>query len=155
MSQGDLLRLVEYGCYLLTCGSHEEINAMPLSLFMQVSFKPPMVMAGVSPQRYSHKMIKDSKVFAVVFLRKDQKDLVDRFKLRSDKKELKFKGIEWEKGVTGAPILKDCLGYIECRVRDRISCGDHTLFVGEVVLEKVVNPGPLLMTSDLGKAYTG
>lgn len=151
----EVLKNAEHGCYLLACGNHEEVNAMPLSLFMQVSFRPPMVMVGVSPERHTHKMIMDSKIFAVIFLRKDQKGLVDRFKLKSGDKLDKFKGLEWEKGLTGAPILKDCLGYVECRVRDRVSYGDHSLFVGEVAYEELVNPGPLLLQSDLGKVYSG
>jgi flavin reductase (DIM6/NTAB) family NADH-FMN oxidoreductase RutF len=151
----EVLSRAEYGCYLLSCGTREEVNAMPLSLFLQVSFKPPMVMVGVSPERHTHRMIKESKIFAVIFLRKGQKDLVDRFKLKSNDKQEKFQGLEWERGLTGAPILKDCLGYIECRVRDHVSYGDHTLFVGEVAYEKLVKPGPLLTQSDLGKVYNG
>jgi flavin reductase (DIM6/NTAB) family NADH-FMN oxidoreductase RutF len=152
---GELLRLAEYGCYLLSCGAREEVNAMPLSLFMQASFKPPVVMVGVAPERHTHKMIRQANIFAVIFLRKDQKQLIDRFKLASADKQDKFKGLKWERGVTGAPVLEDCLGYVECRVRDRVSYGDHDLFAGEVVMEKLVSPGPVLTQADLGKVYTG
>ncbi len=30
-------------------------------------------------------------------------------------------------------LIKECFGHIECEVVNRITCGDHTLFVGQVV----------------------
>jgi flavin reductase (DIM6/NTAB) family NADH-FMN oxidoreductase RutF len=38
-----------------------------------------------------------------------------------------------ESGVVEAPRVSGSAGYIECRVLDRISAGDHDLFVAEVV----------------------
>jgi len=152
---GELLNKTVYGCYLLTCSAGEEINGMPLSLFLQVSFQPPVVAVGVSPKRYTHKMILESGAFAVVFLRKEQKPLVERFKLKSEERSKKFEGLEWERGITGAPILKDCLGYIECRLIAWLGFGDHTLFIGEVVKEKLLQEGEVLSVSDLGKYYAG
>lgn len=31
------------------------------------------------------------------------------------------------------PRIEECFGHLECRVVQSITCGDHTLFVGEVV----------------------
>lgn len=128
---------------------------MPLSLFLQISFQPPVVAVGVSPKRYTYKMLKESRAFAVVFLRKEQKALVERFKLKTQERAEKFQGLEWEKGVSGAPILKDCLGYIECRVIAELCFGDHSLFIGEVIKEELIKEGELLSISDLGKYYAG
>jgi flavin reductase (DIM6/NTAB) family NADH-FMN oxidoreductase RutF len=49
----EVLRHAEYGCYLLTVASRGEMNGMPLSIFTQVSFDPPLVLAGVSKKRVS------------------------------------------------------------------------------------------------------
>jgi len=155
MAQGELFKMVDYGCYLLTTASGNEINGMPLSLFMQVCTRPAMVAVGIHPDRYTHKMVKDSRTFAVIFLRKDQKELVEKFKLESKNKADKFEGLEWSKGVSGAPILKDCAGYIECRVQDQLFTRGHTIFSAFVVEEKIVKPGALLMLSDLGESYPG
>jgi flavin reductase (DIM6/NTAB) family NADH-FMN oxidoreductase RutF len=151
----DVLRHAEYGCYLLTVNKGGEINGMPLSLFTQVSFDPPQVLAAVSKKRYTHHMVEEAKAFAVVLLRKDQKDLVDMFKLRGDDHSRKFEGLEWESAPLGSPVLKDCLGYVECELVQTYNPGDHTLFIGEVKTAEVKNPGPLLCISDLGKYYGG
>lgn len=151
----DVLRHAEYGCYLLTVKKDGEINGMPLSLFSQVSFDPPQVLAAVSKKRYTHHMVQEAKAFAVVFLRKDQKDLVDIFKLKADDHSKKFEGLEWESAPLGSPVLKDCLGYAECELVKTYDPGDHTLFIGEVKSADVIKPGPLLCLSDLGKYYGG
>ena len=31
------------------------------------------------------------------------------------------------------PLIKECFGHLECEVVNNVKCGDHTLFVGEVV----------------------
>jgi len=151
----DVLGKAVYGCYLMTVKSGDMINGMPLSLFMQTGFDPPMVACGVSPKRRTHQMVKDAGSFAVVFLKKDQADLVDAFKIKGEDPGKKYDGVDWEEGETGAPLLKDCLGYVECRLVDSFSPGDHTMFIGEVVNSKLVSEGELLTIQDLDKHYSG
>jgi flavin reductase (DIM6/NTAB) family NADH-FMN oxidoreductase RutF len=151
----EVLGRAAYGCYLLTVAAKDAINGMPLSLFMQAGFSPPMVACGVAPRRRTHAMIREAGAFAVIFLRKDQKHLVDRFKRRGDEPERKFEGMEWKKGLTGAPLIEDCLGYLECRLADELNPGDHTLFIGEVVNAGLIKDGELLTIQDLGKHYGG
>ena len=80
---------------------------------------------------------------------------MSRFKLKGDDWARKFAGIEWRRGVTGSPVLADCLGYIECRLKAALAPGDHTLFIGEVVKSELVGDGELLTVQDLGKYYSG
>ncbi len=150
-----VLSHAEYGVYLLTVADGEKINGMPLSLFSQVSFKPPQVICGVSEKRLSHSMIEKAGSFAVIFLRKDQQELVDKFKVKGEDTTAKFEGLARHKGKNGSPILDDCLGYLECRLVETYRPGDHSLFVGEVSEAALVKPGELLVISDLGKYYGG
>jgi len=147
----EVLRHAEYGLYLVTAAHAGEINGMPLSLFTQVSFDPPQVAIGVSPRRYTHHLILQAKSFAVIFLRQDQKSLTSRFKSKDPDRGAKFQGLKWQPGQTGAPLLHDCLGWVECKLVGTYAPGDHTLFVGEVVAAKLVQPGKLLLTSAYGK----
>ncbi|MDD5085514.1 MAG: flavin reductase, partial [Candidatus Omnitrophica bacterium] len=32
-----------------------------------------------------------------------------------------------------APLVEECVGHIECKVRETLSQGDHSVFIGEVV----------------------
>ena len=56
-----------------------------------------------------------------------------------------LRGEKFELGETGAPILADCLAFLECRVREVLDGGDHSIFLGEVVREGIINDvNPLL-----------
>jgi len=151
----DALKFAEYGVYLLTVRDGDRINGMPLSLFSQVSFNPPLVIAGVSEKRLSHSMIKNAGRFAIIFLRQDQKELAQKFKDKDPDTSLKFEGLKWHDGKLGCPVLNDCLAYIECELIDSYDPGDHTVFIGEVKNAEVVKEGSLLLISDLGKYYKG
>jgi flavin reductase (DIM6/NTAB) family NADH-FMN oxidoreductase RutF len=38
---------------------------------------------------------------------------------------------------TEAPLIEECLAWLECAVADAFQVGDHTLFVGEVLAAQV------------------
>jgi flavin reductase (DIM6/NTAB) family NADH-FMN oxidoreductase RutF len=42
-------------------------------------------------------------------------------------------GFPYVEKVSGAPILSQAVAYIDCELRERLTAGDHTFFVGEVV----------------------
>ena len=56
-----------------------------------------------------------------------------------------LRGQEFRIGETGAPVLKHCLAYFECRIADELAGGDHTIFLGEVVDAAVVSEGKPLV----------
>ena len=49
-----------------------------------------------------------------------------------------LRGQAFRLGETGAPILEDCLAFVECRVASVLDGGDHSIFLGRVVSEGVV-----------------
>jgi flavin reductase (DIM6/NTAB) family NADH-FMN oxidoreductase RutF len=144
-----------YGVYLLTCSKGEEINGMPVSWVSQVSFDPQLIMVAIHKERYSHDMIKLSGTFALNFFRKDQKKLMDRFIQKGVDKRKKFDGILFDRGVTGAPLLSEALGFIECEVVSSYQPGDHTLFIGRIVNAGWYRDAPLLSSDDYSGSYSG
>ncbi|MEL7206863.1 MAG: flavin reductase, partial [Actinomycetota bacterium] len=42
-------------------------------------------------------------------------------------------GFPFHDGQTGAPILDQAPGYLDCEVRQAVEVGNHTFFIGEVV----------------------
>jgi flavin reductase (DIM6/NTAB) family NADH-FMN oxidoreductase RutF len=142
-----------YGIYVLTTRFKETINGMIASWVSQVSFDPPLIMAAVHPNRFSHNLLEKSGHFALHILAQEQNDLLSRFK--GPDPEAKFASIAWSEDVTGCPILADCIGYLECRIVDTLAPGNHTLFVGEVV-NAVFNAGKTpLCTLDYKGCYLG
>jgi flavin reductase (DIM6/NTAB) family NADH-FMN oxidoreductase RutF len=142
-----------YGIYVLTSFYKEEINGMIASWVSQVSYDPLLIMVAVHPNRYSHNLIAKSGCFALHVLAADQLNLLGRFK-GSDPKA-KFSSIQWQRGQTGCPVLKECLACFECRVTAQYSPGNHTLFLGEVLSAKVLGQGNILCSLDYDGIYLG
>ena len=142
-----------YGIYVLTTCHEEKINGMIASWVSQISYDPPLVMVAVHPNRYSHQFIQQTGSFALHILSRNQKDFLTRFK--GPDPEAKFASISWERGKTGCPILKECIGYLECVARARYAPGNHSIFVGEIVNARILSNEDPLTTLDYEGFYTG
>jgi len=90
-------------------------------------------------------------------LGKEQKSLAFTFFRPADVSNGKISGQSFRKGVTGAPILTDALGAVECRVKSIVEQGDHHIVLGEVVEAHLSNALPgrpdaaILEMKDLGE----
>jgi flavin reductase (DIM6/NTAB) family NADH-FMN oxidoreductase RutF len=129
-----------HGVYVVTTRLDDQVNGMTAAWVSQVSLKPLLVMVSIAPSRYSHRLIKDSGIFAINVLTSAQVDLGKRFGYKSGRKVDKFAFLEWTTAVTGAPILPQAYAYLDLNLVDSFSAGDHTLFVGEVVDAKILHP---------------
>jgi flavin reductase (DIM6/NTAB) family NADH-FMN oxidoreductase RutF len=148
-----MLGKMTYGIYVLTSKADQVINGMIASWVSQVSYDPLLLMVAIHPNRYTHDLINKNGFFALNVISKDQKDYVKRFK--GPDPELKFSSINWKTGVTGVPVLSECIGYMECKVKDTYDPGNHTLFVGEVVSAEFLSDEIPLSTSDYEGVYLG
>lgn len=93
----------------------------------------PRVIVQIYKHNFSHDLIYHSRAFAVNFLRKDQLHLIKDFGLVSGRNVDKLSGISYEVKGSGSPILKDCWGYLDCRVVNAMDGGDMTCFLAEVL----------------------
>lgn len=142
-----------YGIYVLTTAFEGTINGMIASWVSQISYDPPLISVAVHPNRYSHKLIQQSRCFALHVVAKDRADLLTRFK--GPDPLAKFSGIEWTRGKTGSPIIKDCIAWFECKVASSLDPGNHTLFIGKVINAKIVFENSVMSTADYDGAYIG
>jgi flavin reductase (DIM6/NTAB) family NADH-FMN oxidoreductase RutF len=139
---------------LVTCVDKEgNPNIITLGMFMNISISPLMVCIGVAPERYSHDLIEEQGEFAVNVPTTDIIDEMHRCGVTSGRDCDKFEST----GLTPipaqrirSPLIKECYGHLECRVVQAHTCGDHTLFVGEVLAasadEEVLEDGRLVLT---------
>ena len=140
---------VVHGVYVVTTRAGERVNGMTAAWVSQVSIKPPLVMVSIAPPRYSHGLIKESRIFALNILTDAQVDLGKRFGYKSGRKVDKFAGLDYTTAATGAPVLPQAYAYLDCKLVDTFPAGDHDLFVGEVVDGKILHPDarPLVFKS--------
>jgi flavin reductase (DIM6/NTAB) family NADH-FMN oxidoreductase RutF len=101
----------------------------------------PRLLVGIWKGNYTHEFIINSRAFAVHLLRRDQFQLVKNFGFYTGREREKLKGIPYELGVTGSPILKDALAYADCKVINSMDGGDMTAFLVSVVDGGIINRG--------------
>jgi len=153
-----VLRMVPYGIYVLTCDDGKgNISAATVNWVTQTAFAPPLVVVGVKTDSGTYEGIREAKSFALNMLGKDQKSLAFTFFRPADVSGGKLSGQAYRKGAaTGAPILLDAPGAVECKVNSIVEQGDHHIVVGEVVEAHLNKPpagrpdGAILEMKDLG-----
>jgi len=149
----EAFKRLPYGIYVLTTRYQDDINAMIASWVSQVSYSPPLVMAAVHVNRYAHGLVEKGGAFALHLLEREQGPVLSNFKGHDPLAGLEALG--WDTGKTSCPLLKSCIAYMECELRESYRPGNHTLFIGSVVDARSLSEGPPLTTLDIGKTYLG
>lgn len=114
---------------------------MTVSAFTSLSLDPPLVLMCIDKQADMHAVLGGTSHLAVNILAASQESLARRFAEECDDR---FDGIGYARGLTGCVLLNDVLGYIEGRLVDSYSRGDHTIFVAEVEAAAAYSDRPLL-----------
>jgi flavin reductase (DIM6/NTAB) family NADH-FMN oxidoreductase RutF len=100
------------------------------------------VLVCIDQRCLSHSLIEQASIFAVNILAEDGEWLSRHFASRNKDK---FADIPHYFGETGAPLLQNASATLECRLVNLLPGGDHTIFVGEVVVANAyTNTQPLL-----------
>jgi len=129
----DALRLFPSGVTIVTMLDPETGSAhgLTVSAFTSVSPKPPLILIGIDHRATAYPILEqEGAVFAVNILAHDQSEQSNRFAWVKD--EDRFAAGDWGTAVTGAPILKDALAWLDCTIFARHLSGTHTIYVGEV-----------------------
>jgi 4-nitrophenol 2-monooxygenase / 4-nitrocatechol 4-monooxygenase, reductase component len=114
---------------------------LTVASFASLSLHPPLVLVCIEKSVKSHDALASSKKFGVSILGAEQGDISNRFASKLDDK---FSGIATTRGDLGVPLIDGALCAIECRVREQLPGGDHTIFIGEVVNAEVREGAPLV-----------
>jgi flavin reductase (DIM6/NTAB) family NADH-FMN oxidoreductase RutF len=111
------------------------VNGMINNTVFQITNSPLRVILGMDKQHFTTDLVKESQAFSILLLGPDQLSLVKVFGFQSGRQVDKFAGLDWHAGVTGAPVLRQCAGYFECRVdpEKTMDAGTHLVFLAEVV----------------------
>jgi len=133
------------GVYVIGARLGERVNAMTAAWVCRASFDPPLITVAVGKTRFSHNMIIESGVFSVNALGPDNIATAKHFGLKTGRKTDKFAGVAYDTKVTGAPILKDALAWMDCRVVSHHDAGDHTLVIGEVIDGGILREGETIV----------
>jgi flavin reductase (DIM6/NTAB) family NADH-FMN oxidoreductase RutF len=116
-------------------------HGLTASSFCSVSLDPPLVLVCVDNRLLARRAIEESRIFAVSVLAETQESISRQFAGGGPDK---FAGVDLVEGSNGAPLVSGALAHLQCRLAAAHEAGDHTIFVGEVLL-LAARPGrPLL-----------
>jgi flavin reductase (DIM6/NTAB) family NADH-FMN oxidoreductase RutF len=137
----DALRMIAPGAVsLVTSTYHDQPNIMTAGWTTSLSLAPTYIGVAIQPGRLTHEFVTKSEQFALNFPNIDLLAAVHRCGMISGREEDKFvtTGLTPEEATEiEAPLLGECVGHIEFGVIERISFGDHDLFVGRVLAVSV------------------
>ncbi len=112
-----------------TVDEEERPRGMTANSFTSVSLTPPLILVCIGNHAASYGVFAETDRFAVNILADTQQGVSSLFASRAHDK---FDGAAWRTEKTGAPILEDTLGYLDCSVHGRIVAGDHLVLIGRV-----------------------
>lgn len=126
---------------VLTIQRGDISTAMLASWVSQATFNPPGLSIAVAKDRAVESYLYEGDRFVLNILEQG-KQLRKHFMKKFAPAEDRFTGIQVEKTESGL-VLSDGLAYLECRVAQRMECGDHWLVYA------IVENGKLLQSNGL------
>lgn len=130
------------GVTVVTTGEGSARTGLTANAVASLSLDPPLVLVAVDNRSASRDDLKANRSFAINILALEQEEVSRRFATPGPKD---FSGLTWKTAVTGAPVLADALGWVDCRLHSVLAGGDHEIFVGEIVAGECREGGsPLL-----------
>jgi flavin reductase (DIM6/NTAB) family NADH-FMN oxidoreductase RutF len=137
----EALRHFPSGVTIVTIQSplSQQPHGLTVSAFASVSPTPPLIMVAIDHRHTAYPLLEaEGATFAVNILAEEQADLSDRFAWL--KEGDRFAEGEWDTAVTGAPILKNALAWLDCTIHARYLAGTHTIYIGEVQASQAPRP---------------
>ena len=131
------------GVTIVTSRVGEQIHGMTVSDFSGVSLEPPLAVVCAAKSSVTTGLIEEARCFGVNVLRLDQDALSNKFASKKDEFK-RFEDVEIFEAKTGAPLLREAVVNLDCRVVAIHDAGDHLLCVGEIEETHVSDGEPLL-----------
>ncbi|MBI5649382.1 MAG: flavin reductase [Chloroflexi bacterium] len=127
-----VMRRFATGVTLLTTRESDHVHGMTANSFTSVSLDPLLALVCIKKNNATHQHVAQTKIFAINILSAAHIEIAKRFAHQVPQPPDPFFDLAYHSAATGAPILDDCIAYLDCRVVAAHSAGDHTIFIGEV-----------------------
>jgi flavin reductase (DIM6/NTAB) family NADH-FMN oxidoreductase RutF len=116
-------------------------HGLTVSSFTSVSLHPPLILICLGHQVSVIEAFRAAQYFGINVLSEAQEKISGHF---ARKGHDRFGGLTWDRGESGVPLLPGCVANIECKTHDRLTSGDHDIFIGEMVRASVQDGEPLI-----------
>ncbi len=132
------------GVTVVTTSSQEYgLQGMTVSAFSSVSAEPPLILCCLNGSADTIKGIDASQCFAVNVLAQTQHNVSNQFAGGCSQEE-RFAYHAWHTANTGAPLLRESLMSLDCKLVEKVQAGSHWIVIGEVQACETRDGEPLL-----------
>lgn len=133
----DVIGRFATGVTVVTFQNEHMTRGMTANAVSSLSLDPTLLLVCIDKKAMVHAQLELSSAFAVNILAEDQIEVSRTFAQRGLQD---MAGVSYRTGDTGAPIIEGVLAWFECEVYDRLSGGDHTIYIGRVVALSLDRP---------------
>lgn len=121
---------------MVSMGDMEKSNIITVAWTGIINTNPAMVYISVRPTRYSYNILKEEKEFVINLTTEKLAYATDWCGVKSGANVDKFKEMKLTKekaNMVKCPLIKESPVSIECKVKQIIELGSHTMFMAEVL----------------------
>jgi flavin reductase (DIM6/NTAB) family NADH-FMN oxidoreductase RutF/rubredoxin len=129
--------------YVVASNKKDAFNGQIANTVFQITSEPVTVAISINKSNLTHEFIEHSGRFTVSVLSQDVPlSFIGKFGFKSGRNGDKFKDVKFKKLSSGCPVVLDySIGYLEAKVFNKLDCGTHTLFLGEVIDSQILKTG--------------
>ena len=133
------------GITVVTTRGEDHAYGMTANAFSSVSLDPPLILMCAKSGAEGSQQIDRNGVFAVNILAADQEALSRHFASKDRPRGRDaFRDVAHHTVVTGSPVIDGVVAYLDCRLHESRTAGDHEIFIGEVLALESTDREPLL-----------
>lgn len=129
------------GLYIISLKNGEAEAGFLASWVQQAGFNPPMLTIAFNKERkHFFDMLTGSGNLVVNIMSKENGKTMSRFFKPAPETGSIFDELDTFTAVTGVPILKDSVAFLECHYKSELNSGDHYIALLEIVNGAMNNP---------------
>ncbi len=129
------------GLYIVSVKSGDQEAGFLASWVQQAGFNPPMLSIAFNKERKHHidLLLSSGKLVVNIMSKANSKTMSAFFKAPPEGQSI-FSGLDTFTASTGIPILRDSVGFLECKYHAEIVSPDHLIILAEIINGELLNP---------------
>jgi len=117
------------GITVICVKTKNKISGKTVNSFNSLSLNPPLILFSLGNYSSDLNVFLNSKYLSINILSKKQKKISEQFSKNNPNPE----GIDFKYGKNDTALIPNCVANLECRLKDKIKKGDHTIFICKVL----------------------
>jgi flavin reductase (DIM6/NTAB) family NADH-FMN oxidoreductase RutF len=128
----DAMAAVPAGVAVVSARDDEGFRGLTATSFTSASLEPPLMLVCLDRFARTRDAVEASGRFTVSVLERGQEFVAERFAGRAPLVGPAWRDVPHDLGANGLPIVRGCVAWFECALRELVPAGDHEIAVGEV-----------------------